>query len=76
LDGLARRLPVFLRKSVTGQNEDWKARLHGVRKYWNQQGGEHIRRETWSWSVFTVFMFVSWISINEESVTVCNIQGV
>jgi len=44
LDGLACRL-VFLKRGGTDQYKAWKPRLHGGRKYWNKQGGEHIIRE-------------------------------
>jgi len=45
LNGLAFRLHVSWRKGGTGKNKDWEARLHGGRKYWKEQNGEHIVRE-------------------------------
>ena len=45
-------------------------RLRRGKRYGNKQSCEDIVTAVVSWSVFSVYMFVREISINEESVTV------
>ena len=66
LDGLACRIPVFLRKGETNQNKHSNFRISIGKRYGSKQSCEDFVMAIVSWSIL-IYMFVRKISIDEES---------
>jgi hypothetical protein len=66
LDGVACRIPVFLRKGETYQNKHLNVRISRGKRYVGKQSCEDFVMAIVSWSI-VIYMFVCKISIDEES---------
>jgi len=66
LDGLACRIPVFLRKRETNQNKHSNVRISRGKRYGSKQSCEDFVMAIVSLLVL-IYMLVHKISINEES---------
>jgi len=66
LDGLACRIPVFLRKGETNQNKHSNVRISRGKRYGSKQSCEDFVMAVVSLSIL-IYMFVRKISIDEES---------
>ena len=66
LDGLARRIPVFLRKGETNQNKHSNVRISRGKRYGSKQSCEDFIMAVVSWSIL-IYMFVCKTSIDDES---------
>lgn len=66
LDGLACRIPVFLRKGETNQKKHSDVRISRGKRYGSKQSREDFVTAIVSWSVL-IYMFLRNISIDEES---------
>ena len=65
LDGLAFRIPVFLRKGETNQNRHSNVRISRGKRYGSKQSYEDFVTAIVSWSTL-IYMFVGRISIDES----------
>jgi hypothetical protein len=68
LDGLACRLPAFMRKGQPSQNRQPNARLHRRQSEGNEQSSEDIVMEIVSWSMVRFFFsFFSFLLYSPHS---------